>query len=77
MIELDYKDSKGVYMVMVGDTQNTLPYKDNEELIKQLDIMINKQKLNDIGVFDFEDRTIYYINDNEELEELKKELGVN
>ena len=47
-----------------------------EELIKQLDIMINKQKLNDIGVFDFEDRTIYYINDNEDIEDLKKELGV-
>lgn len=77
MINANYKEYKGVYIVMVGDTQNTLPYKDNEELIKQLDIIINKQKLNDIEVFDFEDRTIYYINDNEELEELKKELGVN
>lgn len=76
MIKTDYKNNKGVYIVMVGDTQNTLPYKDNKELIKQLDIIINKQNLSDIGVFDFEDRTIYYINDNEELEELKKELGV-
>lgn len=42
MIKVDYKEYKGVYMVMVGDTQNTLPYKDNEELIKRLDIMINK-----------------------------------
>lgn len=76
MIKVDYKEYKGVYMVMVGDTQNTLPYKDNEELIKHLDVMINKQKLSDIDIIDFEDKNVYYINDNEELEELKKELGV-
>lgn len=77
MINANYKEYKGVYIVMVGDTQNTLPYKDNEELIKQLDIMINKQKLSDIDIIDFEDKNVFFIYDNEELEELKKELGVN
>lgn len=77
MVKADYKDSKGVYMVMVGDTQNTLPYKDNEELIKQLDIMINKQKLSDIDIIDFEDKVVYFVYDNEGIEDLKKELGVN
>lgn len=76
MVKADYKGNKGVYIVMVGDTQNTLPYKDNEELIKQLDIMINKQKLSDIDIIDFEDRNVYFVYDNEGIEDLKKELGV-
>lgn len=75
MVKTDYKGNKGVYIVMVGDTQNILPYKDNEELIKQLDIMINKQKLSDIDIIDFEDRNVYFVYDNEGIEDLKKELG--
>lgn len=70
----DYKDKKGVISLMVGDTQNTLPYENNEDLFRLLDRVIKGQE-STIDVYDFEDKFVYFIFNSEDIEELKKELS--
>lgn len=69
----DYKDAKGVIVLMCGDTQNTFPYKDNKELFELLERFIKNTDA--IDVYDFTERFIFYVFSEEDIEELKKELG--
>ena len=73
-MKLECKDAKGVVVLMCGETQNTFQYKDNKELFNILDKMI--KHVEDIDIYDFTDKSIYYVFDKESLEDLRKELGV-
>lgn len=72
--DLKENNNKGVVVLMCGETQNTFGYKDNEELFEILGKMIKHEE--GIDVYDFTDRFIYFIYDAEDVEKLKKELGV-
>lgn len=74
--DLNEYGNKGVVVVMVGETQNTLGYKDNSELMEILE-KININARGCVDVYDFADKFIYMVYNNEDLEDLKKELGVN
>ena len=70
----DYKDAKGVIVLMCGDTQNTFPYENNEDLFSLLERFIKNDEKG-IDVYDFTERFIFYVFSEEDIEELKKELG--
>lgn len=73
-MKADYKDFKGAIVMMCGETQNTFPYKDNEELfelLKRFSIHLEKEV---IDVYDFVDRFVFYLFNEEDIEKLKEEL---
>lgn len=73
-MRLECKDAKGVVVLMCGETQNTFQYKNNKELFEILEKMKNHEDA--IDIYDFTDKFIYYVFDKEDIEDLRKELGV-
>lgn len=71
-MKADYKDAKGVIVLMCGDTQNTFSYKDNEELFRLLEKFIKNTDV--IDVYDFTERFVFYVFSEKGIEELKEEL---
>ena len=71
-MKADYKDAKGVIVLMCGDTQNTFPYKDNEDLFRLLERFIKNTDA--IDVYDFTERFVFYVFSEKGIEELKEEL---
>ena len=72
-MKTDYKDAKGVISLMCGDTRNILPYKNNKELLDFLKRFIKNDKYG-IDVFDFTDKFVYIVFDENDIKELKEEL---
>ncbi len=72
-MKADYKDAKGVIVLMCGDTQNTFPYKDNEDLFRLLNRFIKTDEKG-IDVYDFTERFVFYVYSEKGIEELKEEL---
>lgn len=73
-MKLECKDAKGVVVLMCGETQNTFQYKDNKELFEILEK--TKKHEEGIDIYDFTDKFVYYVFNAEDLEDLRKELGV-
>ena len=71
--DLNEYGSKGVVVTMVGETQNILCYKDNNDLWDLISKC--KTKDNELDVYDFTDRFIYFIYNDEDINDLKQELG--
>ena len=67
----DYKDAKGVIVLMCGETQNTFSYENNEELFDLLERFIKNTDA--IDVYDFTERFVFYVFSEEDIEELKEE----
>lgn len=74
-MKIDYKNYKGVLLVAVNETNNTLPYSNNEDLIKLLNNCYSKNRLNDIQIIDFVDKCTYLVMDNEDLENVRSEIN--
>lgn len=74
--DLKENNNKGVVVLMVGETQNTFGYKDNKELFEIVENML-KSGQRCMDIYDYDSRFIYFVYNNEDLEDLKKELGVN
>lgn len=72
-MKTDYKDAKGVIVLTCGETQNTFPYKDNEDLFRLLEKFIKNDEKG-IDVYDFTDRFVFYVFSEKDIEELKEEL---
>ena len=73
-MKLECKDAKGVVVLMCGETQNTFQYKDNKELFNILEKMKKHEEY--IDIYDFTDKFVYCVFNTEDLEDLRKELGV-
>lgn len=74
-MKIEYKNYKGVLLVDVNGTHNTLPYSNNNDLLRLIDSCFSKTKLNDIQVIDFKDKSTYLIMDNEDLENVRSEIN--
>ena len=73
-MKIDYKNYKGVLLVDVNGTHNTLPYSNNNDLFRLMNSCFNKNKTNDIQIIDFENKSTYLIMDNEDLENVRSDL---
>ena len=67
-------DGKGIIIVNVNGTMNYIQYGNNKELKEIIERFYKKQSLRDITIVDCEDKKLYFIDTNEDYEELIKEV---
>lgn len=66
-------DGKGIIIVNVNGTMNYIQYGNNKELKEIIERFYKKQGLRDITIVDCEDKKLYFIDTEEDYEELIKE----
>ena len=63
-------DGKGIIIVNVNGTMNYIQYGNNKELKEIIERFYKKQSLRDITIVDCEDKKLYFIDTNEDYEEI-------